>query len=99
VLAQLVPPVLDQGGAIPNPPVANPPGFEKIMKIVGYIKWFAGLALMAGFLAGVAVFAGGRWIDHHRAGRIGTVMILASLAGALLYGVGYTMISTFAAGG
>lgn len=92
--------LLDPGlaGQIPNPSPTAPPGSEKILEIIGYIKWGAGLALVAGFFAGVLVFAGGRWVDHHRAGRIGTVMILASLAGALLYGVGWTMLSSFASG-
>lgn len=87
--------LLPQQG-IPNPAPVAPPGAEKITLVVGYIKWGAGLALMAGFFAGVLVFAGGRWVDHHRAGRIGSTMIIASLFGGLLYGVGYTMISSFA---
>lgn len=95
-LSQQISAVLAQG--IPNPGPAVPPGADKIMKIVGYLKWGAGLALIAGFFAGVLVFAGGRWVDHHRAGRVGSVMILASLFGALLYGIGYTMISSFAGG-
>lgn len=81
---------------IPNPAPVAPPGSEKIVQVVGYIKWAAGLALFAGFFAGVLVFAGGRWVDHHRAGRIGSTMIIASLFGGLLYGIGYTMITTFA---
>lgn len=84
--------------AVPNPPAGPPPGADKILTIIGYIKWGAGAALITGFFAGVVVFAGGRWIDHHRAGRVGTTMILASLFGALLYGIGYTMISSFAGG-
>jgi hypothetical protein len=82
--------------AITNPAPVAPPGSEMILKVVGYLKWAAGLALLAGFFGGLLVFAGGRVVDHHRAGRIGTVMILASLFGGILYGVGYTMISTFA---
>jgi hypothetical protein len=83
---------------VPNPPAGAPPGSDKILTIIGYIKWAAGAALITGFFAGVVVFAGGRWIDHHRAGRVGTTMILASMFGALLYGIGYTMISSFAGG-
>ena len=81
---------------IPNPSPVAPPGSEKIVQVVGYIKWAAGLALLAGFFAGVLVFSGGRWVDHHRAGRIGSTMIIASLFGGLLYGIGYTMITSFA---
>ena len=84
--------------SLPNPAPVAPPGAEKLTQVVGYIKWAAGLALLAGFFAGVLVFAGGRWVDHHRAGRVGSTMIISSLFGGLLYGVGYTMISTFAGG-
>jgi len=89
--------VLTQGGA-PNPASVSPPGGAQILKVIGYIKWGAAAALVTGFFAGVVVFAGGRWVDHHRAGRIGSTMILASLCGALLFGVGYTLISSFAGG-
>ncbi|HTK63020.1 MAG TPA: hypothetical protein VL595_11610 [Pseudonocardia sp.] len=84
--------------SLPNPAPVAPPGAEKITQVVGYIKWGAGLALLAGFFAGVLVFAGGRWVDHHRAGRVGSTMIISSLFGGLLYGIGYTMISSFAGG-
>jgi hypothetical protein len=94
----LLPAELVPAQSIPNPPPVAPPGAEKITQVVGYIKWGAGLALLAGFFAGVLVFAGGRWIDHHRAGRVGSTMIIASLFGGLLYGIGYTMITSFASG-
>jgi hypothetical protein len=84
---------------LPNPAPVAPPGAEKITQVVGYIKWGAGLALLAGFFGGLVTFAGGRLIDHHRYGRMGSTMMIASLFGGLLYGIGYTMISSFAAGG
>jgi hypothetical protein len=67
-----------------------------IDKVLSYIKWGAGKALIACFFAGLISFAGGRMWDHHRAGRLGTTMILVSLFGGLLYGTGYTLLSTFA---
>jgi hypothetical protein len=85
--------------SLPNPAPIAPPGAEKITQVVGYIKWGAGLALLAGFFGGLVTFAGGRLIDHHRYGRMGSTMMIASLFGGLLYGIGYTMISSFAAGG
>jgi len=101
MLAQLVH-LAAQGLALtdtpPNPAPVAPPGSEKIVQVVGYIKWGALVALGAGFFAGVLVFGGGRFIDHHQAGRIGARMIVASLFGALLYGIGYTMITSFAGG-
>lgn len=83
---------------IPNPPPVAPPGAEKITQVVGFIKWGAGLALMAGFFGGLVAYAGGRLVDHHRYGRVGSTMMIASLFGALLYGIGYTMITSFASG-
>lgn len=96
-LAQHLTGLLDPG-VVPNPPPGAPPGSDKILTIIGYVKWAASAALITGFFAGVVVFAGGRAVDHHRAGRVGSMMIIASLFGALLYGIGYTMISTFAGG-
>jgi hypothetical protein len=84
---------------LPNPAPVAPPGAEKITQVVGYIKWGAGLALLAGFFGGLVTFAGGRLVDHHRYGRMGSTMMIASIFGGLLYGIGYTMISSFAAGG
>jgi hypothetical protein len=83
---------------LPNPTPIAPPGAEKITQVVGYIKWAAGLALLAGFFGGLVTFAGGRLVDHHRYGRMGSTMMIASIFGGLLYGIGYTMISSFAGG-
>lgn len=84
---------------IPNPPPKAPPGSEKILEIVAQAKWGAGLALVLGFFVGLIVWAGGRWVDHHRAGRVGLVMMLCSIAGGLLYGIGYQVIDYFAKSG
>lgn len=81
---------------IPNPDPVAPPGSDKILEVVGNVKWGAGVALLIGFFGGIVVWAGGRWVDHHRAGRVGVIMILCSLAGGILYGVGYQLISHFA---
>lgn len=84
---------------IPNVTPETPPGGDRILHLVGQVKWGAGVALVVGFFAGLIVWAGGRWVDHHRAGRIGLVMMLCAIGGALLYSVGYTLISSFASGG
>lgn len=83
---------------IPNPAPVPPPGNEKILEVVGNAKWAAGIALLVGFFIGLVVWAGGRWVDHHRAGRIGVVMMLCALSGGLLYGIGYQVINQFAGG-
>jgi hypothetical protein len=82
--------------AIPNPAPVAPPGAKVILEAVGSAKWGAGVALLVGFFMGLLVWAGGRWIDHHRAGKVGLIMMLCSLAGAILYGLGYQLISHFA---
>jgi hypothetical protein len=82
--------------AIPNPAPVAPPGAEVILQVVGNAKWGAGISLVIGFFIGLLVWVGGRWVDHHRAGRVGLVMMLCALAGGILYGVGYQLISHFA---
>ncbi|GAA2798766.1 hypothetical protein [Saccharopolyspora taberi] len=88
-------PVLAQ---IPNPGPVQPPGAEKVLEAVGNVKWGAGIALLVGFFIGLLVWAGGRWVDHHRAGKVGVIMMLCALGGGILYGVGYQLINHFASG-
>lgn len=83
---------------IPDPTPVAPPGANSITELVGNAKWGAGISLLLGILIGVIVWVGGRWIDHHRAGRIGLAMILISLAGAIVYGIAYQVIQHFAGG-
>lgn len=88
-------PILAQ---IPNPGPVTPPGADKILEVVGNVKWAAGLGLLMGFFIGLLVWAGGRWVDHHRAGKIGVIMMLCAVSGAILYGVAYQLINHFSAG-
>jgi hypothetical protein len=95
--------VLDLAGAVvaqlpDNPNPQAPPGAEKVTMILGYVKWGAGAAIVAGFFAGLILFAGGRIADHHRFGRMGTITMFASVGSAFLYAIGYSMLSTFAGG-
>lgn len=83
-------------GAIPNPAPVAPPGSGAILEVVGNAKWGAGISLVIGFFIGLLVWVGGRWVDHHRAGRVGLIMMLCALSGGILYGVGYQLISHFA---
>lgn len=91
----------DQCALVPiqNPSVQEPPGADRVMRVAGNVKWGAGVALMVGFFMGLLVWAGGRWVDHHRAGKVGVIMMLCAIGGGILYGVGYELISTFARGG
>jgi hypothetical protein len=81
---------------IPNPAPVAPPGADSIMQAVANVKWGAGVALAVGFLTGLAVWAGGRWVDHHRAGRIGLIMMMCALAGGIAYAIGPELINHFA---
>lgn len=95
-----VPQMIAIAAGLPVDPIPRAPsGSEKIVEIVDNAKWAAGAALMLGFFVGLTVWAGGRWVDHHRAGRVGVVMMLSAVAGGLLYGIGYQLISHFAEGG
>ncbi|MYW96289.1 hypothetical protein G3I59_38185 [Amycolatopsis rubida] len=81
---------------LPNPEPSKPPGADQIIGLVANVKWAAGIALLVGFFMGLVVWAGGRWVDHHRAGKVGLVMMLCAVGGALLYGIGWTVINGFA---
>lgn len=91
--------VIDWLVQIPNPtPVQPEVGGDKILGLLNNVKWGAGVALVAGFFIGLIVWVGGRWVDHHRAGKVGVVMMLCAIAGAILYGIGWSLINSFAGG-
>ncbi|WP_233223936.1 hypothetical protein [Amycolatopsis sp. CA-128772] len=91
--------VIDWLGQIPNPtPVQPEIGGDKILGLLNNVKWGAGVALILGFFVGLIVWVGGRWVDHHRAGKVGVVMMLCAVAGAILYGIGWSLINSFAGG-
>lgn len=86
-------------GLPPLPGAEAPPGSELINQVVGYIRWIAGIAILVGFFAGLALFAGGRIADHHRFGRMGTITMMAAMGSAFLYAIGYPLLTAFASGG
>jgi MFS family permease len=73
-----------------------PPGFQAIQQIVGYVQWIAGASIVGLFFGGIITATAGRMWDHHGSGRLGARMIVGSLALAVLFGLGYTLISQFA---
>ncbi|MEQ3552869.1 hypothetical protein WIS52_20575 [Pseudonocardia nematodicida] len=83
--------------AIPNPDPVAPPGSGAIEQVVGYVRWIAGLSILGLFFGGIVAATAGRLWDHHGSGRLGARMIVGSLALALLFGLGYTLVSQFAA--
>ncbi len=91
--------VIDWLVQIPNPtPVQPEVGGDKILGLLNNVKWGAGVSLILGFFVGLIVWVGGRWVDHHRAGKVGVVMMLCAVAGAILYGIGWSLINSFAGG-
>lgn len=82
-----------------DPSPQPPPGSDAITGILSNIKWIAGGALIAGFFGGLIAWVAGRLVDHHRFGRIGLIMMLCAIGGALLYGIGYQLLSHFAGSG
>jgi MFS family permease len=89
--------VLAAAGA-PIPTVGNgpPPGSEKLLTIVGYVKWVAGAGIIACFLGGIVAFTAGRMFDHHRTGRMGMIFMMAAGVGAMLFAVGPQLLNTLA---
>jgi hypothetical protein len=81
----------------PLPPPEAPPGSERILDVVSYLRWGAGAAILAAFFGGLILFTGGRMADHHRFGRMGTITMLAAVGAGFLYGIGYLVLSAFAA--
>lgn len=85
------------GGMIPNPPVQDPGGniSAAASKIVGYIKWGALYAILAGAFLGVILMAVGKWFSHEKSGRVGVIAVVTAIGAAVLYGAIYGLISLF----
>lgn len=83
---------------IPNPGPSAPPGSEAIERVVGYVQWIAGISVLGLFFGGIVAATAGRLWDHHGSGRLGARLIVGSLALALLFGLGYTLVTQFAGG-
>ena len=83
-------------GVVPNPGATAPPGSEKILSLIGFVKWVAGASLIACFLGGIVAFTAGRLFDHHRTGRMGLIFMMAAGVGAILFAVGPQILNTLA---
>jgi hypothetical protein len=73
-----------------------PPGFEAVQRVVAYVRWIAGASILGLFFGGIVAATAGRLWDHHGSGRLGVRMIVGSLALAVLFGLGHTLVSQFA---
>lgn len=83
--------------SIPVPPPVQPdehklPGFQRIVDLIGNIRWIAAASLVLIFFVGIIVWSAGRGVDHHRAGRVGTIMMLVGVLGALVWSLGPSLI-------
>ncbi|OLL70507.1 hypothetical protein Ae168Ps1_6254c [Pseudonocardia sp. Ae168_Ps1] len=83
---------------IPNPGPKVPPGAQAIQDVVGYLIWVAGICVLGLFFGGIVASTAGRMWDHHGSGRTDARMIVSSLALAVLFGLGYTLVTQFAGG-
>lgn len=86
-------------GLIPEPGIEAPPGAPAIQSIVNILRWIAGVSIMGLFFGGIVAATAGRLWDHHGSGRLGARMIVGSLALAILFGIGYTVVNQFASSG
>ncbi|MBC3189527.1 hypothetical protein H7X46_00390 [Pseudonocardia sp. C8] len=83
---------------IPNPSPVAPPGSGAIERVVGYLRWIAGVSVLGLFFGGIVAATAGRLWDHHGSGRLGARLIVGSLALAVLFGIGHMLVSQFAGG-
>ena len=88
--------VLLPAQGVPNPAPQAPPGAQKMEQILSYFKWIALGACAVAFMGGLIAFTAGRVIDNRRYGNTGSLMMLASIGGALLFGIGPQILNTFA---
>ncbi|ANY10868.1 hypothetical protein AFB00_31250 (plasmid) [Pseudonocardia sp. HH130630-07] len=84
--------------SIPEISAVAPPGNQMLTRVVGYFMWIAGVCVLGLFFGGIIASTAGRLYDHHGSGRRGAQMIVSSLVLAVLLGLGYTLITAFAAG-
>lgn len=101
VLQQPPPPPGGDGGipGIPKPTPTTPPGLDAMMWIVGGIMTIAGLGIVGLFFGGIIKATIGRSFDHHGSGRSGANLIIVALVLALVWGLGYGLISQMATAG
>lgn len=93
----LVVPAQDSG--IPRPTPQTPPGSEALLWIAGGVMWLAGLGAVGLFFGGIIKASIGRVTEHHSSGRQGANWMIGALFLALLWGMGYGLITQMAEAG
>ncbi len=87
-------------GPTPGPVITNPepmpiPGVSgPVMTLMAYLKWGVLLVIIAAGFAGAGAVAGGRVFGHHQASRLGVGILMAAIAGAVLYVSVYALITS-----
>ena len=89
--------LLPTQGGIPNPPPKAPPGAAgKVNDLLGFVKWGALVAIVAGFFAGIYQVTVGRWADHHGSARKGVMWLAGSFLAAVLWAIGPAVLGGLA---
>lgn len=84
-------------GIEPVSPQAPPGGArEAVTYVVAVLMWMAGLGALGLFFGGIVMASAGRFSDHRGSGQMGSRMMVGGVVLAVLYGIGYTLINSFA---
>ena len=67
-----------------------------VEQLIGYVKWGVLVVIVAAGFVGAGAVAGGRILAHHGASKVGIGILLAALAGAVLYVGIYAIIGSIA---
>lgn len=77
-----------------------PPGLQVYQdQILGWVKWGVLAILALSFFASVGMLIWGRVTQHPRGARLGTDGLLVCLLGAVVYVVGYAVITSITGSG
>ena len=83
-----------------GPCAAAPPGLQKYAdQLTGWAKWAVLALLSIGFFISVAALIWGRVTHHPRGARLGFDGIMVCIGGAILFVVGYVIITSITGNG
>jgi len=79
---------------IPNPSPVAPPGASFMGQVLGWLKWSALWAAVAGLLIGAIAIAVGHFGSNYGAASAGRKWLLGGLAAAAVAGLAWTVADT-----
>ena len=83
-----------------GPCPAAPPGLQAYAdQVTGWVKWGVLAVLGISFFASVGMLVWGRVTHHPKGARLGFDGIVICLVGAILYVVGYTIVTSITGNG